>query len=189
MSNWSDTELAERIAANPDLARRNMGNSPLAAPKLRSGTSGRPAPVPPREANPAPKAVVSGDQSNLQELALAMSEDDLQQSIIDLAHLHGWKCAHFRSVKVTKKDGSTFWQTPVAADGEGFVDLVLVRKSPSVDGSGMGRVIFAELKAERGKIEPAQREWLGLLTLTQRVEVFCWRPSDWLSGKIENLLR
>jgi len=109
-----------------------------------------------------------------------MSEGDLQQSVIDLAHLYRWKVAHFRSVKVQRKDGATFWQTPVAADGEGWPDLILVRKN---------RVLAAELKAEKGKPSPAQIEWLHVLMLTRRVETFVWCPSQWLSGEIEGMLR
>jgi hypothetical protein len=36
-------------------------------------------------------------------------------------------------------------------------------------------VIFAELKSERGRLRPEQREWLNTLSHTQRT--YLWRPS------------
>jgi len=46
----------------------------------------------------------------------------------------------------------------------GFPDLVLARA---------GKVIFAELKSETGKLSPTQREWANALG-TLRI----WRPRD-----------
>ena len=107
----------------------------------------------------------------------AMTEGAFQEQVIDLAHLRRWTIAHFRSVKVTRADGSTYWQTPVQADGAGFPDLVLVRD---------GRLIFAELKRESGKLTPEQEGWLELLRATS-AGVYVFRPSDW--ALIEELLR
>lgn len=168
MNRWTEEDMAAALAANPALRLSREGS---AKPTLTSPKLVEQPPMNPETAK---------------TLALAMSEDELQTSVIDLAHFYRFKVAHFRSVKVTRKDGSTFWQTPVQADGEGFVDLVLIRAGAK---EGMGRVIFVELKSERGKTEPAQTEWLTLLKLTQRVEVFLWRPSHWLDGTIEALLR
>lgn len=162
------------ISSNEELAALLAGN-----PSLR---------LAPETRRPSPPKIVEQSAMNpetVKVLALAMSEDELQTSIIDLAHFYNYKVAHFRSVKVTRKDGSTYWQTPVQADGEGFVDLVLCRAASE----GFGRCLFVELKAERGRIKPAQREWLALLKLTQRVEVHLFRPSDWLSGVVEAVLR
>lgn len=132
------------------------------------------------------KAKGSGGEPTTRKIAQAMSEADLQASVIELAHFYGWRVAHFRSVKVTKKDGSTYWQTPVAADGEGWPDLIMARDAR---GEGAGRVLVIECKTEKGKVEPAQTAWLSLLRLTQRVEVFVWRPTAWLTGEIDALLR
>ncbi len=49
----------------------------------------------------------------------------------------------------------------------GFPDRVLVRE----------RVIFAELKREKGVLTPAQIEWLNGLARAG-AEVYVWRPSD-----------
>jgi len=41
------------------------------------------------------------------------------------------------------------------------------------------RLIFAELKREKGKTSPAQDEVLGELRLIPCAEVYLWKPSDW----------
>lgn len=61
----------------------------------------------------------------------------------------------------------------------GFPDLVL---------AGHGRLIFAELKRERGRASPAQLQWKGELEAAG-VEVYLWRPSSWSSGEIERILK
>ncbi len=49
----------------------------------------------------------------------------------------------------------------------GFPDRVLVRE----------RIIFAELKREKGVVTPGQVEWLNGLAAAG-AEVYLWRPSD-----------
>jgi len=83
------------------------------------------------------------------------------------------------------------WRTAVQGD-VGFPDLVLVRAPRGEVGA---RLIFAELKAEKGKESPEQTDWLDELFDTSiegaygcgestrcegvRFEVERWRPSDW----------
>lgn len=177
MSNWSEEQLAAAVTANPDLARRNGARLTRTAVSPAPATSRPPEAVSPVEAKKNPKADASKNQ---RQVALAMSEADLQQSIIVLAHAFGYRIAHFRSVQVTKKDGSTFWQTPVAADGEGWPDLILARP---------GRLIAVECKKQREKPRPNQVAWAELLLSTKRIEVYIFRPSDWLDGTVEALLR
>jgi len=94
-----------------------------------------------------------------------MSEAEFQELVIDLAHEHGYLVAHFRPVKQTKRDGTVFWSTPVAADGAGFVDLVIVK----VDGSRPP--LFVELKTEVGRLSPEQERWIVA------TDAMVWRPS------------
>ena len=100
-----------------------------------------------------------------------MREADLQRTVIDMAQTFGWRVAHFRPARTEQG-----WRTPVAADGAGFPDLVLVRE----------RVLFVELKSERGRTTPEQSGWLSDL---QSAGAFAqvWRPSD--LDAIERLLR
>lgn len=96
-------------------------------------------------------------------------EDEFQRQVIDLAHVLRWKVVHFRKVRVQRKNGSCYWETPFQGDGKGFVDLILVRD---------GRTIFAELKVPPNKPSPEQEEWLALLRKTPN-EVYVFLPADW----------
>jgi hypothetical protein len=100
-----------------------------------------------------------------------MTESELQSAIIDAAHIGGWLVAHFR--KVQTPGG---WRTPVGADGKGFVDLVLVHQRRGV--------IFAELKAASGRLEPAQQKWRSVL-LAADADWRLWRPCDLDAVKAE----
>lgn len=100
-------------------------------------------------------------------LAPHITERQFTETVIELAKLHGWKVAHFR----TSMDRGV-WRTAMAGD-IGFPDLVLARK---------GVVIFAELKSERGRLSPHQKAWLDALdpapVIPGYVRAEVWRPSD-----------
>ena len=116
-------------------------------------------------------------------MALKTPEAAFQASVIELAQRLGWRVAHFR--KAQNANGN--WRTPVAADGAGFPDLVLVRD----------RIIFAELKTDAGRVSPDQRAWLDALAHAldladdeapadrDHVLVRVWRPRDWAAIRVE----
>ena len=111
---------------------------------------------------------------------MALTEEQFQQQIIDLAHLCGWTVAHFRAAMTAKG-----WRTPVQADGAGFPDLVMVKTGwdeiEGIDGTAdglVGRLIFAEIKSAKGKVSESQQAWLSALRCVD-VEVYVWKPSDW----------
>lgn len=93
------------------------------------------------------------------------TEAGFQQAIIDLAHLNGWLVAHFRPAQT--RAGK--WVTPVAADGAGFPDLVLVHDD---------RVLFRELKTAKGRVSVAQMHWIDALEVAG-ADARVWRPRDW----------
>lgn len=86
-----------------------------------------------------------------------------QEQVIDVARLYGWRCAHFR----TAQQGGRY-MTPVAADGSGFPDLVLVRE----------RIVYAELKAAKGTLGLEQQRWRDAL-IAAGAEWHLWRPKHW----------
>lgn len=92
-------------------------------------------------------------------------EEIFQQRVLDLAELNGWLRAHFRNVRIQRADGGVYWELPVAADGKGFLDLVLVRE----------RVIWAECKVGRNQLTPEQRVWYEALKAAGQ-EVYIWYP-------------
>ena len=91
------------------------------------------------------------------------TEAAFQQQVIDLAQLSGWLVHAERPARMA--DGR--WRTPIQGMA-GFPDLVLVRE----------RVLFVELKSERGKLSPEQEQWLAVLR-TAGADARLWRPSDW----------
>jgi hypothetical protein len=95
----------------------------------------------------------------------SVTEADWQEQVIALAHALGWRVAHFRPARTAHG-----WRTPVAGDGAGFPDLLLVRGS---------RIIAAELKREGPGHEPTpeQSAWLDALSGAD-VECHIWRPGD-----------
>ena len=82
-----------------------------------------------------------------------MNEDAWLSQVREVAKLYRWLPYHTH-----RSDRSD----------PGFPDLVLVKGD---------RVIFAELKAEKGRIRPDQRTWLTALAGAGQ-EVALWRPSD-----------
>lgn len=97
-----------------------------------------------------------------------MKESEFQDNIIELAQLKGWMVAHFRAVRVQRRDGSVYHCTPVQAQGAGFPDLILLKE---------GRLIVAELKSDKGKTSPEQDKWLDLFCTVS--EAYVWRPKQW----------
>lgn len=94
----------------------------------------------------------------------SISEKDLQTRVMDIARLYGWRVAHFHDSRRQVKPGVFVGDK----DAAGFPDLVLVRPP---------EVVVVELKAELGKVSPAQREWLNDLEASG-IEVLVVRPSD-----------
>lgn len=80
-----------------------------------------------------------------------MSEAAFQALVIELAQHRGWVVAHFRPAIVGGRH-----MTPVAADGAGFPDLCMAHRHHGV--------IFAELKAARGRLSVDQQLWQAVLT-------------------------
>ena len=103
-----------------------------------------------------------------------MTEQQLQDAVAGMARALGWRVAHARPASTERG-----WRTPWEYDGKGFPDLTMARGH---------RLVFAELKAGRNKLEPEQELWLELLGQCCH-EVFVWRPEDWTSGLIERVLR
>ncbi|HET9755290.1 MAG TPA: hypothetical protein VFP66_02210 [Candidatus Limnocylindrales bacterium] len=91
-------------------------------------------------------------------------ERDLQDQVLDLARLLGWRVAHFRAARTAHG-----WRTPVSADGAGFPDLVLIRGR---------RLVVAELKRSvKNRPTPNQLDWLAAFRAAG-VEVYVWTCDD-----------
>ncbi len=98
--------------------------------------------------------------------APAITEKQFSQQVVDYALLKGW----------------LVYRTPTwrsTGSYPGFPDLVLVRP-------GDKRVLFLELKSEKGRVSAAQKRWLDTLGATDAI-AWVVRPSDW--HLIEAVLR
>ena len=85
----------------------------------------------------------------------AMSEKEFAQLVVDLAQFKGWKV--YRT-----------WNS--LHSPAGYPDLTMTRN---------GRIIFAELKTEKGKVSASQQAWLDKLGECEGVACVLWRPSHW----------
>ena len=92
-----------------------------------------------------------------------MSERDFSSSVEATLRLLGWRWCHFRAARTAQG-----WRTPLSGDA-GFPDIVAVRGS---------RLLFCELKSERGAVRSEQRDWLEALEAAGQ-EAYLWRPRDW----------
>lgn len=90
----------------------------------------------------------------LEPAAGKMAEKVWQAKVVAEARRQGWRWYHTH-----RSDRSP----------AGFPDLCLVRPP---------RLLFAELKTERGKPTPEQSAWLADLAAAGQ-ECHLWRPSDW----------
>lgn len=97
---------------------------------------------------------------------------DLQKYVIDLARTLQWKVAHFPPIQA--RDG---WRTPVAADGKGFPDLLMVRE----------RQIVVEIKGDGDRLRPEQSDWLTAFRMAG-IAAHVWTPSSWESGEVDRIL-
>lgn len=85
---------------------------------------------------------------------MSLTEKDFQRQVLDLARIFGWRAYHPMLSKWSER---------------GFPDLTLVRPP---------RLVFAELKRDKGKTTTHQDEWADLLKAVPGVEYFLWRPAD-----------
>src|SRR6266568_2387284 len=87
--------------------------------------------------------------------AASLSEQDFMQQIIDLAHIYGWLCYHTYDSR---------------RSAPGYPDLAFCHPTRC-------HYFLAELKAERGRLSPAQKLWIDALHAAG-IECHVWRPSD-----------
>jgi hypothetical protein len=93
-----------------------------------------------------------------------MSEKQLTQAVVDCARRLGYLVYHTHDSR---------------RSAPGFPDVVLIRGR---------RMIVCELKVGKNKPTAAQLAWLGAFE-DCGVPAYLWREDDWLSGRIEKVLR
>lgn len=129
-----------------------------------------------------------------QVLAADVNEGEFQRVVIDLARGLGWGItvsaqkaiaaeAAAYNVAESELDGLIFHPRYSLGSESGWPDLTLIRRRDR-------RLIFAELKAEKGKVSHRQEQVLDLLRCLEGlvvhgeghelgwIQVRVWRPSD-----------
>jgi hypothetical protein len=106
---------------------------------------------------------------------MEVKEADFQKIVISIAKASGWLVHH----PLPSMNRRGIWATHELGD-HGFPDLVLAHPT--------GRVIFAELKSDKGKVSPLQSRWLSVLE--QGAVVWVWRPADldWIASYLRQPL-
>lgn len=89
-----------------------------------------------------------------------ITEREWQVTVETMARWCGWRVYHTYDSR---------------RSNAGFPDLVLVHPD--------GRLIFAELKTDTGKITKAQQGWLEALETAVKPSVAVWRPRDLETAK------
>jgi len=101
------------------------------------------------------------------------SEEEFQAKIVKAAKLLGWK-VHAERTSLSKSG-----RFLTAVQGHiGFPDLVLARDRT---------LAMWELKSQKGRVRPEQREWIDVLSGISNIDVRVLRPTDW--DWIERFLR
>ena len=104
-----------------------------------------------------------------------MKGKELQDSIVELARMRGWRCAHFSPGRVGPKNN---WITNYAYDSKGFPDLVLVRD----------RVVVIEVKGDGDTLKQEQQQW-GEAFRNAGSEFYVATPKAWREGFIDKVLK
>lgn len=118
-----------------------------------------------------------------------MSEAQLQAAIVECAETFGyfvawipdWLYALAIKAMARGRRGDRQWSPP------GFPDLVIMQGLN--DPRRPARLIFAELKSDTGRLRVPQHDWLRGLQRIPGIEVYVWRPDDWLDGTVDKILR
>ena len=107
---------------------------------------------------------------------LSISEKDFSTQVEYLLDLFDWRWCHFRPART--EDG---WTTALSGF-MGFPDYIAVKESLRKQ-----RLLFFELKSEKGKLTKNQNDWLEALKKSGYCEVYLFRPSN--AERLAEILR
>jgi hypothetical protein len=101
------------------------------------------------------------------------TERDFQRAVMELAELSGWETLHVR----TSMQQGRYMTATTGTLARGWPDLVLFHPARQ-------KVLYVELKTDRGRLSPDQERVLSLLSAIFEgtwASVQVWRPKDWPS--------
>lgn len=97
-----------------------------------------------------------------------MSEAAFQARVVGLARIYRWRVYHAPDNRPAGRTGRP--QRLAAPEARGFPDLILLKDR---------RLIAAELKADGGRLQPGQDEWLSAFAAIPGATAYLWHPRDW----------
>ncbi len=116
------------------------------------------------------------------EVLVSPSERTFQDGILELFGVLEWRAVHHHPLRTNRG-----WRTGIEGPGcAGFPDIVAIKVTPEQD--GRHRLVAAELKGRRGRVEPAQADWLRLLEAAG-AECYVWVAGIDSLRSIEAVLR
>ena len=118
-----------------------------------------------RKARRRPQPAVVDSRAVLDDMIAEEGREGLRAAIIAAAVALGYLVHHC-------------YDSRLCGPHAGLPDLILV---------GHGRIIFVELKKQRGRKSFGQYQWENALVAAGG-ECYTWRPSDWSSGSVERIL-
>ena len=99
--------------------------------------------------------------------AVTVSEAEWLAAVADMLDLYGWYWIH--PLPARRADGR--WRTAAQGNSaKGFPELVCVRPP---------RVVWIELKSEKGRVSPEQRAWIDRLQAAGQEAAVARLPQDW----------
>jgi hypothetical protein len=102
--------------------------------------------------------------------AVNVTERDFQKRIETTATMFGWSFMHISESTKRVRRGGKYLSVPDPAC-QGWPDLTLAHPRS-------GRLLFREVKTDKGKLTPEQEQWLRTLAACGQ-DVAVWRPRDW----------
>lgn len=102
-----------------------------------------------------------------------MTGKELQKAAVSLARMKGYRVAHFPTIQ----DYRGVWRTPIAADGRGWPDLILVGR----------KMLAVEVKGDGDSLRVEQKAWLAAFE-NAGVETLVLTSKGWKNGELDALL-
>lgn len=109
--------------------------------------------------------------------AFTQSERAFMAQVVAYARMMGWRVQHDNATNAPRRCPSCGIVRHTPRNAPGLPDLLLIRRP---------RVVWAELKAQRGRLTDDQRAWIEELRACGQ-SAYVWRPSDF--EEIERVLR
>lgn len=105
------------------------------------------------------------------------TEREFQASVLTYARMMGWKAFHDNATNAPRRCSGCGSTRALPRNAPGMPDLILIRRP---------RIVWAELKSERGRLSDDQKAWIEELRASGQA-VYVWRPSSW--QEVERVLR